>query len=192
MKSLFSTVRAIAAGFVVGAVFVAAAAATPKAEAYIFRGCKWNHSQVKVSLPSVYLSYSVQIAAAASFAGLDGRPIVNTGSPYDAYAGNENRGNTVTWTGILRKRFTLETKTDCVNGYMVSGQVEIILNWSKLDSLGYSSAKRQGVSAHEMGHMLGLAHISHLGSPGILMFPYDTRTTNVPTSDDQAGINALY
>ena len=55
---------------------------------------------------------------------------------------------------------------------------------------GYTTAKRQGVAAHELGHAFGLAH--NASSRAILMYPDDSRTVTTPSSDDKAGINAIY
>lgn len=74
---------------------------------------------------------------------------------------------------------------------MITGGSAVVLNWSKMDSLGYSSSRRQGVAAHEPGHLTGLAHISAAGDPHILMYPYDNRTIIQPSADDKAGISAL-
>ena len=101
---------------------------------------------------------------------------------------NENRGNTVAWTGVTRAAGTVQSFPPCTSGRWNSGGMEVVLNWSLVS--GYSAAKRQGVAAHELGHAFGLAH--NPASRAILMYPDDTRTVTTPSSDDKAGINAIY
>jgi hypothetical protein len=139
-------------------------------------GCKWNHANVKYWAPSPYLSYPTWTSAANSWAGLDASYTVVT-STYDVYALNENRGNTVTWTGVTRKKGTIQSLPTCTGGYMTTGQVETVLNWSLMDSLGYSAAKRQGAAAHEIGHALGLHHVP---ISNVLMYGAGTRTVTTP------------
>lgn len=158
------------------------------AAAYNTLGCKWSSSSVRLYVPSPLLSYPVWWNAAANWNGLDAKYV--SSSTTDVYGTNENRGNTVSWTGVTRAKGTVQSFPPCSNGRWTSGRMEVVLNWSLISNLGYSSAKRQGVAAHELGHAFGLAHNS--ASTGILMYPYDSRTTNVPASDDKAGVNALY
>lgn len=125
--------------------------------------------------------------AASSWSGLDAK-FVSSSSTYDVYATNENRGNTVVWSGVTRKKGTVESVPACSSsGYMTSGQVEVVLNWSVVS--GYTASKRQGVAAHELGHAFGLNHVT---SKSILMYGADTRTVTTPQTDDKAGVNALY
>jgi predicted Zn-dependent protease len=126
------------------------------------------------------------VNAAASWSGLNANYVLTTSS-YDVYALNENRGNTVVWTGVTRKKGTIQSLPTCTGGYMTSGQVEVVMNWSLVS--GYSSSKKQGLAAHELGHAFGLNHVT---STNILMYGADTRTVTTPQADDKAGVNALY
>jgi len=171
----------------VAALSVAALANAPQAMAYNTLGCQWSHSAISFYVPSPYISYPYWGNAAASWAGLDGQILWNT-RPADFTGLNESRGNTVVWTGVTRAIGTVQDFPPCTNGFWVSGQMEVVINWSLVS--GYSTSKIQGVAAHEIGHAFGLAH--NTASTGILMYPYDSRTVSGPASDDKAGVNALY
>lgn len=157
------------------------------ASAWTTWGCKWNHKNITYWAPSPLVSYPAWTNAASSWSGLDAK-FVYASSTYDVYATNENRGNTVTWSGVTRKKGTVQSTPACSSsGYMTSGQVEVVLNWSVVSS--YTAAKRQGVAAHELGHAFGLGHVT---TKSILMYGTDERTVTTPQSDDKAGVNALY
>ena len=67
---------------------------------------------------------------------------------------------------------------------------QIHLNTVSFNTL--SQQRKQGVIAHEMGHVMGLAHNQDWG-PIVLMYPYgDELTVSSPTSHDLFGINHLY
>jgi len=96
-------------------------------------------------------------------------------------------GVTLFWTG---------TSLAAPEGYMPSnnwGWAQIILNnpnFSYLSRNISSLNKRKGVVAHEIGHAMGLQHVSYSYR---LMYPYgDTVTVDACTSDELNGINALY
>ena len=167
---------------------VSALTALP-AQAYATFGCRWASSTVYLRAPSPYLSYPAWSGAASSWnsAGVQAKYVVN-GSSTNLTGLNENRGNTVAWTGVTRAAGTVQSFPPCTSGRWNSGGMEVVLNWSLVS--GYSAAKRQGVAAHELGHAFGLAH--NPASRAILMYPDDTRTVTTPSSDDKAGINAIY
>lgn len=53
-----------------------------------------------------------------------------------------------------------------------------------------SNALKQGVFAHEIGHALGLGHVTDPYQ--VMCTSADGRAVNVPGSDDIAGVNYLY
>ncbi len=160
---------------------------TAKANAYDFLGCKWSSSSIKLYVPAPLLSYPVWWNASASWSGVDAHYVNNSSA--NVYGTNENRGNTVAWTGVTRKKGTVESYPPCTSGKWTSGKMEVVLNWSKMTSLGYSTAKFKMVAAHELGHSFGLAHVSNTS---VLMYNYDNRSALVPATDDRNGVNALY
>lgn len=195
--------RRIAAGL---AAFTCAIGLTivyaPGASAYSLLGCKWPTTTVKWYAPSVITSAAITTwtDAAASWTGVDAKLSRVTSSP-QLYVNAESRGNTVAWTGITRKYGTLQTAPVCtgtsqVAPTWVSGQVEVVLNWSSIS--GYTATQKKMVAAHEFGHALGLAHNTTLtgSNPIALMYPYDDKRIAAgiytPRTDDKAGINAIY
>jgi len=169
------------------ALSVATVIHSPQALAWNSLGCKWSTSAIGFYVPSPLVSYPVWSNAAASWNGLDAHFVWNA-NPAAFTGTNENRGNTVVWSGVTRQKGTVQDPPPCSGGRWTSGQMEVVLNWSIVST--YSSAKRQGVAAHELGHSFGLAHNS--ASTAILMYPNDGRTVTTPASDDKAGVNALY
>lgn len=182
--------RAMTASVATGATIalVSALTASP-AQAYASLGCRWTSSTVNLRAPSPYLSYPAWSGAAASWnnAAVQAKYVVN-GSTTNLTGLNENRGNTVVWTGVARAAGTVQSFPPCTSGRWTSGGMEVVLNWSLVS--GYTTAKRQGVAAHELGHAFGLAH--NPSSRAILMYPDDSRTVTTPSTDDKAGVNAIY
>lgn len=77
---------------------------------------------------------------------------------------------------------------ELIVGYNYSDSV-IEGNLYYLNKSTYSASKVKGVWAHELGHALGLAHVSGSNK---LMYDNDARTVYQPTYDEVDGINALY
>jgi len=106
------------------------------------------------------------------------------------YGTNENRGNTVVWTGVTRKKGTVQASPPCPNGLWTSGKLEVVINWSLVNQLQYNSAWKKMVAAHELGHAFGLAHTPN--HQEWLMYPTDERYALLPQPNDKAGVNAIY
>lgn len=181
---------------------MAIATAPERADAYALLGCKWNTYAIRYHAPAPLLSHTAWTTAASSWnsAITSGPTLSNNASDPHIHALNENRGNTVAWTGVTRKRGTVQTPPTCsTSGVWQRGQMDVVLNWSLQTSYGYTTAQRRMVAAHEFGHAFGLAHYNSLTSadvPKALMYAYDNKRIEhkvySPKNDDKVGINALY
>lgn len=169
------------------AIPLAVVADAPSASAWNSLGCKWSTSAIGFYVASPLLSYPSWGNASSMWDGLDAHFV--WASPSPVFTGtNENRGNTVSWSGVTRKVGTVQDVPTCVGGFWVAGEMEVVLNWSIVST--YSNAKRYAVAGHELGHSFGLAHNN--GSTAFLMYYSDARTVTTPQNDDKAGVNALY
>ncbi len=171
----------------------------PTSSAYLLLGQKWSTSSIKYYAASPMSSYSTWTAAAGQWSGLDATLTLSSSSPH-IVAKQENRGNTVAWTGATRKPGTVQDYPAYSGSYWTPG-MEVVLNWSYMTSLSYTSSQKKMVAAHESGHAFGLKHNTATlpGTPGVpkaLMYPYDSTRIYygvlTPQADDKAGVNALY
>ena len=195
IRTIFTRwVAAVSVGMLAGTLV--SVSTQQAAQAYSLNGCKWNTRDISYYVPSPLVSYPVWRNASTKWGSLDATLTWrNIANPH-IYGTNENRGNTVAWTGATRTRGTVQTPPSCPNGLFQTGQVEVVLNWTSIS--GYTAAQKEGVAVHEFGHALGLAHNSTTsgGVPVAVMYPYDNlrHTHNVlaPKTDDRNGVNAIY
>ncbi len=160
----------------------------PSAHAYILLGCEWSQRSIRFSVPAPLLSSPYWTSAADLWDGLNAG-LVGAGADPDLASTNKNCGNTVSWSGVTRRPGTVQSRPTCTSsGYWVSGQMEVVMNWS--GTSGYSASRRRMVAAHELGHAFGLGDTT--ANPHLLMYCKDTRTVLVPQQNDWAGVNAIY
>lgn len=169
-----------------------------RASAYVLLGQKWSTTTIKYYIPSPLSSYATWTGAASTWAGLDASLSYSSSNPQITVT-QENRGNTVSWTGVARKPGTVQAYPSYSGQYWTAGGMELVLNWSLMTSLGYTSDQKKMVAAHEFGHAFGLSHNGNSypgGAPVALMYPYDANRIAFgiysPRPDDKAGINAIY
>lgn len=173
--------------------FGASIAGAGPANAYAYTGCRW---------PNGYISWSNYTTAYDStwnsaFSNWDGSSDVTfskvgTNSYAGAIVGNATNFGSVGWDGMAPNAYS------CSGGYWSSTGNPVQLNTYYTD--GYTGYKRWSVAAHEIGHMLGLAHVGSgttACSSVTIMNPYTSHRYDdcgkyTPWPDDISGVNALY
>lgn len=162
------------------------------ANAYNLEGAKWAGTPNSGCCATIHASPN----GAADSSGL------NIMSPFDA-AGFRNALNA--WNGspanvlldfhsgaltlydptVSNVSWDGYTTWSTSGGYFNNAQVKLNTYYTR----NYSAAWIQGVAAHELGHAMGIGHVSSCA----LMYPNTPRCgIDTPTSDDVNGINALY
>lgn len=159
-----------------------------KTYAYKLLGGKHKSTTLYLKINSGFLNSDPEIGGALASARGDwnvaGTPIrIWTTSSWDAQikVNGAYYGNTG-WSG------------KCTNyrDWAVGGAIDssvIDANYTYLKASHYNLTKNKGVFAHEIGHALGLDHVSGSNK---LMYDNDGRTVYKPTSDEVNGVNHLY
>ncbi|MCW3817810.1 M10 family metallopeptidase domain-containing protein [Micromonospora sp. DR5-3] len=182
---------AVAAAVVVGGVLTPASPAS----AYALLGCKF-------STPALKWKDSTTTSGYASVATASANAWTNTSTPVsltkvtsgaNITIANGNFGNSG-YDGI-----TLDgnqNNPSCGSSGLWS--IGLVTWWNSYYTDGYSSAKRQSVMVHELGHALGLAHSSAGSCTNVpIMQPdtytrYDVCRLTTPRAGDIDGVNFLY
>lgn len=154
---------------------------TTQALAYNLTGAHWTSADRPVTISAVYSG-----TANGWLNGMGAWNATPTKAYFHQVAGNQTtilydaNDSSVGWDGLS----TWSPGTGIINN--ASGRLNYYY------TKGYNANQIKGVAAHELGHILGLAH--HSGC--YLMVDNTPQRTScgvyTPQSDDQAGINALY
>lgn len=176
--------RAVTSALATVALAVGAAVvpALPAA-AYTTTGCKWNSANLNIDYRYVNGNFRSGIQQAASnytYSTDTNLTLVDSSGPTFT-AQNNNYGAT---------GYEAQATWNCVGGWTYSGQARVnqyYLNGTE------PLTRLKVVWAHELGHMLGLGHVS--GTNRVMYTSASTAYNNGVTgltSDEINGINALY
>lgn len=162
-----------------------AAIAAPQADAYARTGARWPSSTIRSSITQSYGLGSAWSTGRQRWNSTN-TPIIFTnvapsgGNRADLFDVNLNN---VTWDGLANwtpGTGTITSATGRLNYYFLRN---------------YDADKKAGVAAHELGHILGLAHA---GGCVLMNGTSSSRDTcgsggaNSPQVDDKNGANAIY
>lgn len=156
--------------------------------AYALLGGKHKTTNLKVRTNSSFLDADYVIGGALSTAMGDwnnaGTPIsmsYTTGADAQIVFNGGYYGD-IGWSG----------RATNYRDWIVGGNYQnsvIDANYTYLKASNYNFTKNKGVLSHELGHALGLGHVSGSNK---LMYDNDGRTVYKPTSDEINGVNYLY
>lgn len=141
---------------------------------YVIRDFNGTYDKVGKHLNTAISEWNAT-STKISFSALSG-----TGRPQIVIK-SDDYGNTG-WSGRATNYREWVTFGDYVDS-VVQG------NLYYLNQTGYDSNDVKGVWSHELGHALGLGHVSGSNK---LMYDNDGRTVYKPTQDEIDGVNSLY
>ncbi|WP_405099616.1 matrixin family metalloprotease [Micromonospora sp. NBC_01412] len=199
-----TTVSTIPRGLFRAAAIVASAALASTAtlamtagpaSAYALHGCKVSSTTVQWTDGTGGGAYGTAAQSSASAWQATSTPLLFSKVASGGHVGINiaNYGN-VSFDGITQKI----SGGDPVCGGGGTWTTKLTATWNTYHANAYSAAKKQSVMAHELGHVLGIAH-SGIG-PCIsvpLAYPttdirYDSCLINTPKADDIAAANFIY
>ena|GEM_PF-1943824 len=197
---------------VLAAAAVALAAATPAIFPYCLTGVRWPATPVNVYYnPSGKLTANQCISASQMDSAVTGGvsawgELRNAGTT--SKIPNKRDGqNTVGWAKLGGQTLGVTNYLDydrtrtvaCgantfANLYEADVRITTTYRWTsgggQCPCAAGSAFYLNGVTAHEMGHVIGLCHVN---SPNALMYPsFDVCENKGKTSDENAGENAIY
>jgi predicted Zn-dependent protease len=154
------------------------------AQAYNLTGAHWSSvSSRPYQLVIVYGGSTNATAwtnAASNWTSTPTKVVFNQTTSNASIQLSDQNNSSVSWDGLSSWSPATGTLSSAI-GYL-----------NVYYTAGYSANTRKGVAAHELGHILGLAHTN-----GCVLMTPTTSTRNscgiyTPASDDINGVNALY
>jgi predicted Zn-dependent protease len=173
----------IIAKTLVASAFISTVVLIPKVEAYTLIGGKYASGNITYTY---YGSGSYNLAALQGAQAWDNAGTNNV---------NLTWSNTVSTANIIFRQDdygNLNWNARCANkpvhssGTYTKSDIDFNEHW--MDSM--TASQRQGVSAHEVGHALGLDHVTTTNQ--VMCTAQDGRAVNKPGTDDINGANHLY
>lgn len=164
---------------------------TARAEAYAFNGCRWNISGSReISWIPASLDATYEGNAAWAADGWTATAAGHITVPEDTVAAKIAISAPNLGPGVVGA-----SSWSCSGGFFTGQPVSA---YNRYYTDGYVSAKKRSVMVHELGHTLGLDHVttSCTSPPSGMMQPtiawYETCGWYGPHADDISGIIARY
>lgn len=157
----------------------------PEARAYATEGCRWRSGGVTYQNHMTGGAVTPSANALANWTNATVITFIAQSNP-DFSMNNGGYGATG-WSGLTTYR--------CSGGYFLKGT---LVQMNSYYTSAYTANKKQSVIAHELGHVIGLAHRSTSGCSGrSLMYPYDDGRYDScgiykVQPDDASGAAAIY
>lgn len=168
--------RANVGGLLIAVIISPLLFAAP-ASAYVLTGAKWSNGNITATISETYSGNGTAWANAISSWNPTDLNITRPPGNQPIMLSDVS-SSSVSWDGYA----TWSPGTGTINN--ATGQL------NHYYTKNYDAAKRQGVAAHEIGHIVGLAHRS-----GCYLMNGSTPSRcgiYTPTSDEVAGVNYLY
>lgn len=181
--------RALLALFFATAII---ATTTDTADAYNLEGAKWYGTPSSGCCGNIHVSPNgwPDSSGLSTFSPVDSNALQAAVNAWNGSAANVY----LQFLGGNLKAYDTSCPTCGWDGLTQYSQSGGAFNYANLNLngywiQGYNAAEAQGVAAHELGHAMGIDHVTFCA----LMYPTTPRCNIAnPTTDDINGINALY